>query len=90
MIIEDRLGGGYTSHVDQFLVTDEKQNQTQDLFAVDNFFWQTLTGQTVFYNTQNQVASVQQKSEELKIVSPANQWVSWLAGLFYSDNAQRQ
>jgi iron complex outermembrane receptor protein len=86
VIIEDRLPGGYTL-TSTSAYTDEKQNQTQDLFAVDNFFWQTLTGQTVFFNTQNQVASVQQKSEELKIVSPTDQWVSWLAGVFYSDTS---
>ena len=86
MIIEDRLGGGYTL-TSTTAYTEEKQNQTQDLFAVDDFFWHTLTGQTVFYNTQNQVATVKQKSEELKIVSPTNQTVSWLAGLFYSDNS---
>jgi iron complex outermembrane receptor protein len=86
LIIEDRLGGGYTL-TSTTAYTDEKQNQTQDLFAVDNYFWQTLTGSTVFFNTQNQVASVQQKSEELKIVSPTDQWVSWLAGLFYSDSS---
>lgn len=86
VIIEDRLGGGYTL-TSTTAYTEEKQNQTQDLFAVDDFFWHTLTGQTVFYNTQNQVATVKQKSEELKIVSPTNQTVSWLAGLFYSDNS---
>ena len=86
VIIEDRLAGGYTL-TSTTAYTEEKQNQTQDLFAVDDFFWHTLTGQTVFYNTQNQVATVKQKSEELKIVSPTNQTVSWLAGLFYSDNS---
>ncbi len=86
VIIEDRLGGGYTL-TSTTAYTDEKQNQTQDLFTVDNFFWQTLTGSTVFFNTQNQLASVQQKSEELKIVSPTDQSVSWLAGLFYSDSS---
>ncbi|MDB6012612.1 MAG: hypothetical protein JWL65_4862 [Gammaproteobacteria bacterium] len=86
VIIEDRLGGGYTL-TSTTAYNEEKQNQTQDLFAVDDFFWHTLTGQTVFYNTQNQVATVKQKSEELKIVSPTNQTVSWLAGLFYSDNS---
>ena len=86
VIIEDRLDGGYTL-TSTSAYTDEKQNQTQDLFAVDNYFWQTLTGQTVFFNTQNQVSSVQQKSEELKIVSPIASWGSWLAGLFYSDSS---
>jgi hypothetical protein len=48
-----------------------------------------LTGQTVFFNTQTQVATVKQKSEELKIVSPTDQKMSWLAGLFYSDTQRR-
>jgi iron complex outermembrane recepter protein len=83
-IVEDRLPGGYTL-VSTTAFSEERQNQTQDLFTVDNFFWQTLTGQTVFFNTQSQVATVKQQSEELKIVSPADQTFSWLAGLFYSD-----
>jgi iron complex outermembrane recepter protein len=65
--------------------SQEDQNQTQDLFAVDDFFWQTLTGQTVFFNTQNQVATVKQQSAEVKIVSPSDLTLSWLAGVFYSD-----
>jgi iron complex outermembrane receptor protein len=65
--------------------SQEDQNQTQDLFAVDDFFWQTLTGQTVFFNTQNQVATVKQQSGEVKIVSPSDLTLSWLAGVFYSD-----
>jgi iron complex outermembrane receptor protein len=84
VIVEDRLAGGYTL-VSTTAYSEEKQAQTQDLFAVNDFFWHTLTGQTVFYNTQSQTATVKQQSEELKIVSPADQTVSWLAGLFYSD-----
>ena len=84
--IEDRLPGGYTL-TSTSAYTEEKQSQTQDLFAVDEYFWQALTGQTVFFNTQNQATTVKQKSEELKIVSPADQTVSWLAGLFYSDTS---
>ncbi len=79
-----RLPGGYTLTATA-AYSQEDQNQTQDLFAVDNFFWQTLTGQTVFFNTQNQVATVKQQSAEVKIVSPADLTVSWLAGVFYSD-----
>ncbi len=79
-----RLPGGYTLTATA-AYSQEDQNQTQDLFAVDNFFWQTLTGQTVFFNTQNQVATVKQQSAEVKIVSPAYLTVSWLAGVFYSD-----
>ena len=84
VIIEDRLPGGYTL-TSTSAYTEEKQSQTQDLFAVDEYFWQALTGQTVFFNTQTQVTTVKQKSEELKMVSPADQKISWLAGLFYSD-----
>jgi iron complex outermembrane receptor protein len=79
-----RLPGGYTLSATA-AYSQETQNQTQDLFAVDNFFWQTLTGQTVFFNTQNQVATVKQQSAEVKIVSPADLTLSWLAGVFYSD-----
>jgi iron complex outermembrane recepter protein len=81
--VEDRLPGGYTL-TSTTAFSEERQDQTQDLFAVDQFFWQALTGQTVFFNTQNQVSTVKQQSEELKIVSPIDQTVSWLAGLFYS------
>jgi iron complex outermembrane recepter protein len=84
VILEDRLPGGYTL-VSTTAFSEERQNQTQDLFAVDDFFWHTLTGQTVFYNTQSQTATVKQQSEEIKIVSPIDQAVSWLAGLYYSD-----
>lgn len=84
MTVEDRLAGGYTL-TSTTAFSEEKQNQTQDLFAVDDFFWQSLTGQSVFFNTQSQISTVKQQSEEIKIVSPADQSVSWLAGLFYSD-----
>jgi iron complex outermembrane receptor protein len=86
VIVEDRLPGGYTL-TSTTAYSQEKQAQTQDLFAVNDFFWQTLTGQTVFFNTQSQVSTVKQKSEELKIVSPTDQTVSWLAGFFYSDSS---
>jgi len=85
VIVEDRFAGYTLTSTTAY--TQEKQSQTQDLFAVNDFFWHTLTGQTVFFNTQSQVATVKQKSEELKLVSPADQKVTWLAGLFYSDNS---
>jgi iron complex outermembrane receptor protein len=84
VIANYHLPGGYTLSATA-AYSQEDQNQTQDLFAIDNFFWQTLTGQTVFFNTQNQVATVKQQSAEVKIVSPADQTLSWLAGVFYSD-----
>ena len=86
VIIEGRLPGGYIL-TSTSAFSEEKQNQTQDLFAVNEYFWQQLTGQTVFFNTQNQVSTVKQKSEELKIVSPADQTLSWLGGVFYSDTS---
>ena len=85
-IIEGHLPGGYTL-TSTTAYSEEKQHQVQDLFAVNEFFWQQLTGQTVFFNTQSQNTTVKQKSEELKIVSPAGLPVSWLGGLFYSDTS---
>ena len=86
MTVEDRLPGGYTlTSITSY--SQERQDQVQDLFAVNDFFWQTLTGQTVFFNTQSQNTLVKQQSQELKIVSPTDLPVSWLAGLFYSDVA---
>ncbi len=84
VIVNDRLPGGYTLTATTAF-SEERQNQTQDLFAVDNFFFQTLTGANVFLNTQNQVSTVKQQSAEVKIVSPSDLAVSWLAGVFYSD-----
>jgi iron complex outermembrane receptor protein len=82
--IRGHLPGGYEL-VSTTAFSEERQSQTQDLFAVDNFFWQSLTGQTVFFNTQSQVSTVKQQSQEIKIVSPADQTLSWLAGVYYSD-----
>ncbi len=93
LTIEDLLGGGYTL-ASTTAFQQEKQAQTQDLFAVDNFFWNSLTGNNVhipghplapFFNTQSQVSTVKQLSEELKLVSPTDLPFSWLAGAFYSD-----
>lgn len=64
----------------------ERQKNVQDLFAVDGFFFQTLCGCNVFLNTQTQTETIQQTTEELKIVSPANRRFSYVAGLFYSDS----
>jgi iron complex outermembrane recepter protein len=70
----------------------EKSNNVQDLFAVDNFFWNMLTGAPgpmappPFYNTQTQLLDSKQVSEELKLVSATDQPFSYLVGVFYSDN----
>jgi iron complex outermembrane receptor protein len=86
MIVNDRLPGGYTL-TSTTAYTQENQKQIQDLFAVDEFFFNVLCGGcNVFRNTQYQNTQVQQTSEELKIVSPVDMPVSWLAGFFYSDD----
>jgi len=81
-------GRGLYPHFLTTAYTTRSSNQTQDLFAVDNFFWNTLTGRRCSTTPRIRLPSVQQKSEELKIVSPlTGQSVSWLAGLFYSDSS---
>jgi len=84
-ILEYRLPGGYTV-TSTSAYEQEDQNQIQDLFAVNGYFFTELTGgHLTFNNEQQQITTVRQESEELKIVSPGDQNFSWLAGLFYSD-----
>jgi iron complex outermembrane receptor protein len=78
VIIEDRLPGGYTL-TSTSAYSQENQSQTQDLFAVNNFFWNTLTGQTVFYNTQ---------SQRTNFVAAANS--GWLVAHIALDMMDRQ
>jgi len=68
----------------------DKQENVQDLFAVDGYFWNELTGAPgsgapPFYNFQKQNMDIKQFSEELKLASPTDQTFSYLVGLFYSD-----
>ena len=81
------LGGGYTL-ASTTAYQHEEQQQTQDLFAVGAYFFEELTGGAVglniFNNTQTQFEHVRQLSEELKLVSPADQTFSYVVGLFYS------
>jgi iron complex outermembrane recepter protein len=68
----------------------EEQVNVQDLFAVNNFFWNLLSGAPgsgapPFYNIQTQAIDVKQLSEELKLASPTDQPFSYLVGMFYSD-----
>jgi iron complex outermembrane receptor protein len=68
----------------------EVQANVQDLFAVDNFFWNLLSGAPgsgapPFFNTQTQSIDSKQISEELKLASPTDRPFSYLFGLFYSD-----
>jgi iron complex outermembrane receptor protein len=86
LIIEDRLPGGYTL-TSTTAYQYENQHQVQDLFTVDEYFWNVLTGGHAppFYDTQSQNTTVTQASEEIKLVSPTNQAVSFVAGGFLSD-----
>jgi iron complex outermembrane recepter protein len=85
MVINDRLAGGYTL-TSTTAYSQENQKQVQDLFAVDEFFFNVLCGGcNVFLNTQEQTTQVQQTMEEVKLVSPVDLPVSWLVGAFYSD-----
>jgi iron complex outermembrane receptor protein len=86
LTIEDRLAGGYTL-ASTTAYQQERQNNTQDLFVLDDFFWNLLTGQTVFFNTQTTDLFVKQTSEELKLLSPQGRPVDWLIGAFYSDSS---
>ena len=85
-IIDYRLPGGYTM-TSTTARMHEDQHQVQDIFAVNEYYWTVLTGTptTVFDNTQQQITTVSQTSEELKFLSPADQAFSWLAGFFYSN-----
>ncbi len=85
-IIDYRLPGGYTL-TSTSAYTQENQHLVQDLFAVNEYYWTVLTGAgtNVYNNTQQLFTTVQQTSEELKILSPVDQTFSWLSGFFYSD-----
>jgi iron complex outermembrane recepter protein len=89
IVISDQLPNG-----DVFSSTTayqrERQRQVQDIFAVDVYYWNILTPTGPpfggdFYNTQSQDETVTQGSEELKLVSPADRPLSYLAGAFFSD-----
>jgi iron complex outermembrane recepter protein len=69
----------------------EDQTNVQDLFAVDNFFWNLLSGAPgsgapPFDNTQTQFITSRQISQEFKLASATDQPFSYLVGAFYSDN----
>ncbi len=76
----------------------ETQSLTQDLFLVNAYFWNELTGAgsgaagapPPFYNHQNIHLNINQFSQELKVVSPADRPFSYVAGLFYSDTRVHQ
>jgi len=84
-LIDYRLSDGYML-TSTTAYTLEDQHDVQDIFAVNEYYWTVLTGTptTVFNNTQQLLNTVTQTSEELKILSPADQTFSWLGGFFYS------
>jgi iron complex outermembrane recepter protein len=86
VIIEQRLPGGYTLS-STTAYQHEDQDQVQDLFAVNEYFWNVLTGGHAppFNDTQSQVTTITQKSEELKFISPSDKTINFLVGAFYSD-----
>ena len=76
----------------------ETQHLIQDLFLVNAYFWNELTGAgsgapgspPPFYDNQNIHLNVNQFSQEFKIASPADLAFSYVAGVFYSDTKVRQ
>jgi iron complex outermembrane receptor protein len=76
----------------------ETQSLTQDLFLVNAYFWNELTGAgsgapgtpPPFYNHQNIHLNINQFSQEFKIASPTDRPFSYLAGVFYSDTKVHQ
>ena len=86
VIVDYRLPGGYTL-ASTTAYQHEDQDQVQDLFAVNEFFFNVLTGGHAppFNDTQQQLNTVSQTSEELKLVSPAELPVSFVVGAFFSD-----
>ena len=70
----------------------EHQINEQDLFAVSQYFFNVLTQGHAppFYNVQTQFLKLDTFSEELKLVSPTDQPLSYLVGLFYSDSRVNQ
>jgi iron complex outermembrane receptor protein len=70
----------------------ETQRQVQDLFATAVYFFDTLVfgvpvtkNPIIFDDTQHQDENITQWVEELKLVSPADQPLSFVAGFFMSD-----
>jgi iron complex outermembrane receptor protein len=89
VILNYRFGNGSTL-TSTSAYQRETQLQVQDIFAVDVYYWNVLTPNgppfgPPFFNTQSQVETVTQSSEEIKLVSALDQPVSYVLGAFYSD-----
>lgn len=82
--IDYRLGD-YTLTSTTAYQHDSQKNVT-DLFTVYEYFYNVLThGTGSFNNNQTVWKSVGQTSEELKLASPADQPLNYIAGMFFSD-----
>ena len=83
--LEYRMAGYTVSSTTAY--QHESRKSVQDLFAVNTYFWNVLTGGHAppFDNTQTQWVSVGQWTEELKLSSPATDKFNYVAGLFFTD-----
>jgi iron complex outermembrane receptor protein len=89
VILEYRFSNGSTL-TSTSAYQRERQQQVQDIFAVDVYYWNVLTPNgppfgPLFFNTQSQDETVTQTSEEFKLASAVDQPLSYLAGVFYSN-----
>jgi len=65
----------------------DSQKTVTDLFTVYEYFYTVLTkGASSFNNNQTVWKTVEQTSEELKLASPADKPLNYIAGMFFSDN----
>jgi iron complex outermembrane receptor protein len=65
----------------------EYQDLVQDLFLVDEYFWNIFTGGHAppFSNIQQTWEHISQTSEELKLTSPTTDRINFVTGIYYSD-----
>ena len=89
VIVDYRFGNGSTL-TSTTAYQREKQQQVQDIFAVDVYYWNVLTPNGPpfggpFYNTQSQNETVTQASEEIKLASAVDLPVNYLLGVFFSN-----
>jgi len=79
--------------------SNETVSNKQDLFAVADLFWTTLTGipcdgsvpaPPSFCNLQSQELDVTHFSQEVQLVSPAENVFSYILGAYYSDTEVNQ
>jgi iron complex outermembrane receptor protein len=88
VILDYRFGNGSTL-TSTSAYQRERQQQVQDIFAVDVYYWNVLTPNgppfgPPFFNTQSQNETVTQASEEIKLASAVDEPLSYLLGAFYS------